>query len=203
MRQDEFQKAKRISRAIQDYLESTGSNGLRSTDLYAYLSRKGVIEVDLNNGTKFRQFLRKLYNLGVLEKVIPQCKPQKSYSSEKNMEWYFYKVNKEKNSSIKTSQSETYKNFDSITSDNEVDSIISKLELTINKLPKKSLSSFNFTERNIRKTYPRAYEIWSDRELKILEITWKIFLKVEKVAKLLKRQPSAVEKRLKRIGLIK
>jgi len=203
MRQDEFQKAKRISRAIQEYLESTGSNGSRSTDLYPYLSRKGVVEKDLNNGAKFRQFLRKLYNMGVLEKLIPQCKPQKSFSSEKFMEWRFYKVINEKSISIKTNLKKKQNNFESLTSDDEADSIINKLKPIIEKLPKKSPLSFNYTERNIRKSYPRAYEKWTERELKIAEITWNIFLKVNKVAELLKRQPSAVEKRLKKMGFIK
>ena len=67
---------------------------------------------------------------------------------------------------------------------------------------KKPSSSFNFNERNIRKLYPRAYEIWSARELEVLKVVWKIFLKVEKVSKLLKRQPSAVEYRLKKMGII-
>ena len=200
MSQDEFQKARRISRAIQKYLETTGSNGLRSTDLYPYLSRNGFVEKDLNNGLKFRQFLNKLYKEGSLTELIPQCKPQKSFSSEIFMEWYFYRVNENKEPLSQTSQH--IKKFSSITSDDEIDIIINKLRLTIENLPKNPSSSFNFNERNIRKLYPRAYEIWSARELEVLKVVWKIFLKVEKVSKLLKRQPSAVEYRLKKMGII-
>jgi len=200
MRQDEFQKARRISRAIQEYLETTGSNGLRSTDLYPYLSRKGLIEKDLNNGLKFRHFLKKLHKAGLLSTLIPQCKPQESFSSEEFMKWYFFKVNENKKLSIQTSQNK--KKLSSITSDHEADSIINKLRPTIEKLPKKPSSSFNFTERNIRKIYPRAFEIWSSKELEILKVSWKIFLKVDKVSNLLKRQPSAVEYRLNKMGII-
>ena len=202
MRQDEFQKAKRISRAIQDYIESTGANGIRSTDIYPYLCRKGLVEKDLNNGLKFRQFLKKLYGYGVLSSTIPQCKPQKSASSEKSMEWYFYKVNSNNEKKTKSSESNITKSFRNITSDNEADVIIKKLNKTIEALPKKHPSSFTYNEQNIRKLYPRAYEKWSVKELEIANIAWKIFKKIDKVAKLLKRQPSSVEKRLKNENLL-
>lgn len=198
MRQDEFQKARRISRAIQEYLESTGSNGLRSTDVYPYLSRNGIVEKDLNNGIKFRKFLKKLYDSGVLKSLIPQCKPQKSFSNEFSIEWFFYKVSNNKILSNNQTEKKINKNFDLIISDNEIDIMIDKLSRTIDKLPKKPLSTFTYNEKEIRKLYPRAYEIWSEKELKIAEIAWKIFLKVDKVAKLLKRQPSSVERQLKK-----
>lgn len=202
MRQDEFQKAKRISRAIQQYLESTGSNGIRSTDIYPYLCRKGLVEKDLNNGLKFRKFLRKLHNYGVLSSVIPQCKPQKSASSEKFIDWYFFKVSNNINKKPKLSENNKTKSFNSITSDKEADIIIMKLKATIESLPKKKSSSFSYNEQNIRKLYPRAYEKWSKQELDIAIIAWRIFKKIDKVAKLLKRQPSSVEKRLKNQNLL-
>lgn len=202
MRQDEFQKARRISRAIQEYLETTGSNGIRSTDLYPYLARKGVIEKDLNNGLKFRKFLKRLYTQGVLTSVIPQCKPVESPSSNIFMEWYFYSVpSKTKNFSKRTVEY-SKKDFSEIMSDDEADSIINKLKFTIEKLPKKPSSDFTPNEKNIRELYPRAYEIWSKRELEIAEIVWNVTKKIDKVAKLLKRQPSAVEKRLKSRGVL-
>jgi hypothetical protein len=43
---EDFQRAKRISRAIQEYLELTHENGLRSTGIYPYLAKKGLIEKD-------------------------------------------------------------------------------------------------------------------------------------------------------------
>lgn len=202
MRQDEFQKAKRISRAIQEYLETTGSNGVRSTDVYPYLARKGIIEKDLNNGLKFRQFLKRLHNYGVLSSVIPQCKPQESASSDIFMEWYFYNVPSKIQKLNKKIVEYPQKDFSTITTDSEADLIIDKLKFTIEKLPKKPVSMFTQNEKNIRKLYPRAYEIWSERELEIAEIAWKLLKKMDKVAKLLKRQPSSVEKRLKSKGIL-
>ena len=202
MRQDEFQKAKRISRAIQEYLETTGSNGIRSTDVYPYLARNGLIEKDLNNGLKFRKFLKKLYDYGVLTSVIPQCKSQKSAYSNIFMEWYFYNVPRKINQTNKNTFEESKKDFSKITSDDEADLIINKLKFTIERLPKKPSSAFTYNEKNIRELYPRAYEIWSERELKIAEIAWSVLKKIDKVAKLLKRQPSSVEKRLKSRGVL-
>lgn len=48
----------------------------------------------------------------------------------------------------------------------------------------------------------RIIEKWSVKELEIANIAWKIFKKIDKVAKLLKRQPSSVEKRLKNENLL-
>ena len=86
--QEDFQRAKRISRAIQDYLSETNQNGLRSTDLYPILARKGLVEKDERNGKEFRTFLRKLKNAGVLKQLIPQCE----YRTTRNhfLEWHFY-----------------------------------------------------------------------------------------------------------------
>jgi hypothetical protein len=89
---EDFQKAKRISREIQSYLESANNDGLRSTEVYPVLARKNLIEKDKDNGVHFRKFLRHLMNMGVLESLMPQCKPQKSQTNEIFMEWYFYWV---------------------------------------------------------------------------------------------------------------
>jgi len=210
MRQDEFQRARRISRAIQEYLINTGSNGIRSTDIYPYLARNGYIEKDMNNGLKFRLFLKKLYTEGTLQSVIPQCKPQKSGWSNEQIEWWFYQV-KEKNVQNHTRVDDSKNNendkiqirvFEPIMIDKEADEIINKLKFSIDQLPKKPKDSFSYVEKEIRKMYPRAYEIWTEKEIEIARIAYRLFRKLNKVAKLLRRQPSAVEMKLRSRGII-
>ena len=69
---EDFQKARRISREVLRYLEEIIEDGLRSTDIYPILAKKGLIEKDRHNGLHFRRFLRKLKDNDLL-KLIPQC----------------------------------------------------------------------------------------------------------------------------------
>jgi len=55
---------------------------------------------------------------------------------------------------------------------------------------------------NIRKKYPRAYELWSDRENEILAAGWQLFKSKSKVAKLLQRSPSSVSLELVKLEII-
>ncbi len=87
--QYEIQKARSISRAIQEHLEQINKDGLRSTDIYPILARKGLIEKDNSNGKHLRSFLRRLKDLGLL-KLIPQC--QYRTTTNYYLEWYFYRV---------------------------------------------------------------------------------------------------------------
>ena len=87
---EDFQKARRISRAIQEYLETTHQQGIRSTDIYPYLAKKGLIQKDRYNGFFLRQFLNKLKKYNLLH-LIPQCTCSPSFDSEFS-EWYFYKA---------------------------------------------------------------------------------------------------------------
>lgn len=89
--QEEFQKARRISRAIQEYLEKINQDGLRSTDIYPILARKGLIQKDRHNGLYFRRFLRKLKKNNLLS-LIPQCQYRTTQSEF--LMWYFYRCNK-------------------------------------------------------------------------------------------------------------
>ena len=57
---EDFQKARRISRAIQEYMEKENLNGLRSTDVYPILAQKGLVERDRHQGLFFRRFLKKI-----------------------------------------------------------------------------------------------------------------------------------------------
>lgn len=89
---EDFQKARRISRAIQEYLELTRENGVRSTDIYPYLAKKGLIQKDKDKGYHLRRFLIKLKENNLLH-LIPQCTCNPGKPGEN--EWYFYKINRE------------------------------------------------------------------------------------------------------------
>lgn len=87
---EDFQRARRISRAIQEYLETTHQEGIRSTDIYPYLADKGLIQKDRHNGLHFRRFLIKPKDNNLIN-LIPQCTCNPSLENEFN-EWYFYKA---------------------------------------------------------------------------------------------------------------
>ncbi|WP_431213582.1 hypothetical protein ACQ86N_01280 [Puia sp. P3] len=70
--QEDFQQARRISAAIQEFLFQTGLKNARSTDVYKTLARRGLIEKDRHRGLHFRKFLSRLKEANVLMKLIPQ-----------------------------------------------------------------------------------------------------------------------------------
>ena len=188
---EDFQKARRISKAIQEYLESINQEGLRTTDLYPYLARKGVIEKDRHSGVHFRRFLRKLKENDLLH-LIPQC--QCRATGTEFLEWYFYKAKQEdKNSEPDKKPAKTH--FPSI-SEEEIDELIKKAKPHIEKLPKIDEDKLQPHQKELRKLYPRAYEIWTEKEIKIMHRAFKKFNRVDKVAELLSRQPSVVRKKL-------
>ena len=204
LRQDQFQLARRISRAIQEHLEAISQDGLRSTDVYPVLARKGIVEKDRHNGLKFRQFLKTLYDNNALTQLIPQCKPVPPTRFQKHMEWYFYKQPTNK-LNIDREPEEDRAVFivnTPVMTDNEIDSDIETKKQMIDRLPKRPFSSFNATELDTRKNYPRSYELWTADEINIMVLAWRSYRKVEKVALLLRRQRSVVEKKLKEIGEI-
>ncbi|WP_405399323.1 hypothetical protein [Maribacter sp. Asnod2-G09] len=190
---EEFQKARRISRAIQEYLEQTGLHGIRSTDVYPLLARKGLIQKDRHNGAHFRKYLIRLHKRGMLN-LIPQCQGSKNKS--KFYEWRFYSI---PNSKVKS-------NIKSINADSpivpeiteaEIDELILKSKSQIDKLPKIEESILPPRAIEIRKTYPRAYEKWTEREFDIMIRAFIKFKNIDKVAELLRRQPSVVKKTIK------
>ncbi len=69
----EIQQALRISKAIQEHLESTPSVNLTSVDLYFVLAQRKLVERDTQQGQIFRAFLTKLAKANMLN-LIPQCK---------------------------------------------------------------------------------------------------------------------------------
>lgn len=196
---EQFQKAKRISREIQSHLESTNQDGLRSTDLYPILARKNLIEKDKENGIHFRKFLRYLFEKGVLESLIPQCKPQKNANSNFYMEWYFYRVVQPESL---PSQSDIPREIIApALVDAEIEDLIEQAKSHVEKLPKRDADSLTYPQMETRKLYARAYEYWSNREIEIMTRAYAKFKKIDKVAELLERQPSAVKRKLEELNI--
>ncbi|ALO17381.1 hypothetical protein L21SP5_03786 [Salinivirga cyanobacteriivorans] len=190
---EDFQRAKRISRAIQEYLELTNQDGLRSTDIYPVLAKKGLIEKDRHNGLHFRKFLRKLKDNNLLKSLIPQCEYR--HTKTEFLEWYFYR------SIVKTSDeinstTERKKLIVPETAEEEINELIEKAKKHIAKLPKRDTSEFTPQMNEIRNNYPRAYEIWTEREIEIMIRAYNKFKRIDKVAELLQRQPSVVKERI-------
>ncbi|RXP54515.1 hypothetical protein EC396_09015 [Lutibacter sp. HS1-25] len=189
---EEFQKARRISRAIQEHLEQINDDGLRSIDLYPILVRKKLIEKDKYNGLYFRRFLKKLKNNDLL-KLIPQCKfddVNPDYTK-----WHFYRV-KVENKSNENKNVESKKLVIPKISESEIDELIKNAKPHIEKLPKINLNKLTLPQLETRKMYERAYEFWTKREIEIMRRAYKKFERIDKVAELLKRQPNVVEKKL-------
>lgn len=69
----EIQQALRISRAIEQHLESTRTVNVRSEELYGILADAKLVERDHEKGKHFRAFLVKLVKANMLN-LIPQCK---------------------------------------------------------------------------------------------------------------------------------
>ncbi len=82
----EIQQALRISKAIQEHLESTPAVNLNSTDLYGMLAKRELVERDLQHGHNFRVFLTKLHKANMLN-LIPQCKAMPSAGGK--FDWTF------------------------------------------------------------------------------------------------------------------
>ena len=185
---EDFQKARRISRAIQEHLEQINEDGLRSTDIYPILARKGLVEKDRDNGLHFRKFLRKLKENDLL-KLIPQCQ----YRTTKTdfLEWHFYRSKIDAFEKGKAPNNER-KLIEPKISEENINDLIEKEKPFVAKLPK--INSKNFTPQmlEIRANYPRAYEKWTEREIEIMIKAFKKFNRIDKVAELLERQPSVV-----------
>ena len=191
---EDFQKARRISRAIQEYLKKSNQQGLRSTDIYPILARKNLIEKDRHNGLYFRKFLRKLKDNNVL-KLIPQCQYQTNKTNY--IEWYFYLANLQPKLNLKKQELNSSNPLISPKiSENEINVLIKKTKPHITVLPKINPSKLNLQQLETRANYPRAYEIWTDREIEILKRAYLKFNRIDKVAELLERQPNVIRKKL-------
>ena len=199
---EDFQRARRISRAIQDYLEATGHEGVRSTDIYPYLAKKGLIQKDRHNGLHLRRFLIKLKENNLLN-LISQCTCNPGLENQFN-EWYFYKAD------LKNHKIEVHSNLIDTapilivpdTSEEEIEELLSKAKPFVARLPKRDVNNLNALQKETRINYPRAYEFWTDKEIEIMKRAYKKFQRVDKVAELLERQPSMVESKLIELKVI-
>jgi hypothetical protein len=200
---EDLQRAKRISRAIQEYLEMVHMDGLRSTDVYPYLAKKGLIEQDRHNGLHLRKFLNKLRENDLL-KLIPQCQWKPSDYSEMN-EWYFYRIVKETSEDSNKIHSEPPPESIIIPSltEKEIDEHISKYRPLVENLPKRTDKRYTPPEQDTRSNYARAFEYWTNVEINIMKEFYLLTKRVDKTAKLLDRQPSMVELRLRELKIIK
>lgn len=190
---EDFQKARRISRAIQEYLEQINKNGLRSTDVYPILAKKGFIEKDRHNGLHFRKFLRKLKENNNL-RLIPQC--QFNTTKTEFLEWYFYRVKSDSDNTVSASINEPRKVKVPEMTEMEIDEIFKNEKSKIDELPKRNKAYFTPQMLEIRENYPRAYERWTGNEIDLMKWAFEKSKRIEKVAELLGRQPSVIRKRL-------
>ncbi len=196
--QEDFQKARKIARAIQDYFRQVLSNHARSTDLYPYLARLNLVEKDRHQGIHFREFLSRLKTKGLL-KLIPQCKceefPNRKY------EWHFRKMSDDEFNKLTnpTPSKQATKTHTPALPMEEINRLIAASQNAIDKLPKTDDSNFTVQQQEIRKTYSRAYEIWTPTEDNYLLRASNKFNNIDKIGELLRRQPSAVKLRLREI----
>jgi len=194
---EDFQNARRISRAIQEHLEQINEDGLRSTDIYPILARKGLIEKDRHYGLHFRKFLRRLKENDLL-KLIPQCQ----YRTTKTdfLEWYFYRSRVDTNKKD-LSQSEDRKLIAPEITEQEINDLIEQAKPHVEKLPK--IGGLTLTPQmiEIRTNYSRAFEKWTEREIEIMTRAYNKFKRIDKVAELLERQPSVVRKKIEENNL--
>ncbi|MFB2118732.1 hypothetical protein [Parapedobacter sp. 2B3] len=185
---EEKQSAIRISRALQAFFnENPGTTVLRSDDAYDILVTKGLVERDRHHGIKFRDFLRRLKEAGALS-FIPQCQPEPGNGHYTN--WYFRSVSAV-TPLVKSPIRQKISTDGYAALRAEID--------TFDKVPE---SRLNYVAKEIRKTYPRAYEHWTLAEVNLLQETAKQIACTLELSKIFGRQPSAIKRKLKELDCI-
>ena len=196
--QEDYQKAKRISEAIQEFLLQTGMKDARSTDVYGMLARKELIEKDRHQGYHFRKFLSRLKDAGVLAQVIPQCTVTTNKRGEN--EWRFHLAVKKAHEPTETVKTARVVHKPAMSKD-EILRLVQEESGNVEMLPVRTDKNYTPQEMSIKKNYPRAYEIWTNMEYMILERVYQQCKNVDAVAGLLKRQPHIVKEKLEERGL--
>jgi len=191
---EDFQKAKRISEAVQEYLLQTGIKDARSTDVYEMLARKGLVEKDRHNGYHFRQFLKKLKEANVLSQLIPQCTSTANDRGEN--EWHFHASSKKIGNPANTGKHATILHRPAMNQD-DILRLIQEERVNVEMLPVRTDKIYTPQELSIRKNYPRAFEYWTDREYAILDRVYSQCKNLDVVAALLGRQPHIVKDKLR------
>lgn len=192
---EDFQKAKRISEAIQEFLRQTGMQNARSTDVYDFLARKGLIEKDRHQGYHLRQFLKKLKNANILSQVIPQC----SFTTNErgDNEWHFHLSTKKIGITADAKKTATVIHEPTMSSA-EINQLIQEETSNVTMLPVRTDKEYTPQELSIKKNYPRAYEYWTKQEYEILDRVFIQCKNVDAIARLLKRQPHIVREKMER-----
>jgi hypothetical protein len=194
--QAEFQKIKRISEAIQQFLLQTGMIDARSTDLYEFLARKGLIEKDRHQGYHFRTWLRELKEANLLY-LIPQC----SFNiNDRGHEWYFNLARKPSGKPTGPEKKASVLHNPAMTKEDK-DLLMRKEKLNVENLPQRTDIKYTSQQMEIRKYYPRAYENWTEIEYGILERVYLQCRDMSAVATLLQRQPHIVKEKIERMKL--
>ncbi|RXK87041.1 hypothetical protein [Filimonas effusa] len=189
--QELFQKCRRISNAIQDFLLQTGMADARSTDVYDFLSRKGLVEKDRHAGLRFRSFLKELKESNLLY-LIKQCS---CVEKEHTLEWYFNPVHSN-NNNIAHSSGKSIRQHRPVMDKQDIELLLNKEAPNVACLPVRNDKKYTPQELELKRYYPLAYEYWTDEELKIMSRVYALCKSVDTVASLLKRQPHVVKEKL-------
>jgi hypothetical protein len=144
------------------------------------------VERDRHNGIKFRDFLRLLKDNNALN-LIPQCRFEKS--SGKTINWFF------DSTPGKTITAKKLRPIGDVGKPVTINT--ENIKIQIEELPKRDTSKMLPQELETRINYPRAYEFWTDEEEQLL---LQVIMEIKdpfELSKLFKRQPSAIQNRLK------
>jgi len=189
---EDFQKAKRIGEAIQEFLLQTGMKDARSTDVYEMLARKGLVEKDRHNGYHFRQFLKKLKDANVLSQLIPQCTFTTNGGEN---EWHFHVSAKKIGRPGNTGTQATVIHRP-VMSQEDIRRLVQEESVNVEMLPVRTDKIYSPQELSIRKNYPRAFEYWTDKEYAILDRVYMQCKNLDVVSALLMRQPHIVRDKI-------
>lgn len=93
-------------------------------------------------------------------------------------------------------------NYTTARAEHEDEETLDELLDEIRQRRVKQASSYQERIDKIRRHHPRAYEKWTEEEDAQLQQEYRAGRKVQKLAELLGRQPSAIEIRLRKLGLM-
>ena len=184
---NDVRQAIKISQVLQDYFEKAITHGeLRTTDVYDILARKGAVEKDRHNGTKFRTFLHHLKKHNQLY-LIPQCRAEDT--SGTNTNWFFHSA------PGKTTKVQNLKPLAEMGKSTTVNE--NEVKKSIGLFPKRDTSKFTPKETETRENYPRSFEFWTNEEEQLLLEIVNEIKDPFKLSELFQRQPSAIQARLR------
>lgn len=196
----DYSQARRISRAIEEYFDIAGKTTLRSTEIYPYLRRKGILAQDRHNGLYLRRFLKRLKRNHALN-LIPQC--EAIDQNEVFTNWYFRSARRKMEEVYRVQRGEKPSAKASVPKTTPLSTQCPKSSLAlcaeaIQQWPiRKPTEQQPELVRRIRKQHPRAYEPWKEEEDKLLKLF--PMEQPKALAAVFKRQPSAIRSRRKKL----